>query len=103
VRLREQAEKYLGTNISKREWDSAKARAERKLRTIISREGDAGGCRRDPRYLAQLIAEAVRESRFSGYTFSLMEMITALETKEKPAAKATSNSITSVSIVADCI
>jgi len=100
VGLKEMSERLLGTSIPPREWDEAKTRAERKLQRIISREGDANGCRREPGYLAQLIAEAIRERRFSRFTYELME---TLEAKEKPAARAASNSITSVSIVAEYI
>jgi len=103
VGLKELAEKYFGASIPPTEWDEAKAAAERKLDWIISREGDADGDRREPWYLAQLIAEAVRASRFSRFTYELMDMMATLEAKEKPAAKATSNSITSASIVAELI
>lgn len=72
--MRQQAEQYLGTQIEPSEWDKAKESAERKLGRIISREGDAGGARREPWYLAQLIAESVRSSRMTSFTFSLMEL-----------------------------
>lgn len=70
--LRQQAERYLGTEIEPQEWDKAKAYAERKLKGIIQREGDAGGARRELWYLAQLIAETVRSDRFSQFTIDLM-------------------------------
>ena len=63
-RLQQQAEQYLGTAIDPLEWDGAKAYAERKLKRIIDREGDADGARREPWYLAQLIAETVRGQPF---------------------------------------
>lgn len=69
--LKQQAEGYLGTSIQDCEWDKNREQAERKLGWIISREGDADGTRREPWYLAQLIAEAVRVSRFSQFTFEL--------------------------------
>lgn len=72
--LQQQAESYLGTAIELNEWDKAKTYAERKLNGIIEREGDGGGERRKPYYLAQLIAETVRSSRFSQFTFDLMEL-----------------------------
>lgn len=67
VALRQQAERYLGTAIMPQEWSEAKAYAEHKLDCIIEREGDADGARREGWYLAQLIAESVRGSRFSLY------------------------------------
>lgn len=66
--MQQQAEQYLGTAIDPLEWDDAKAYAEHKLKRIIEREGDAGGARREPWYLAQLIAEIVRGNRFSSLT-----------------------------------
>ena len=41
--LQQQAEHYLGGKIEPSEWDNAKAYAERKLKNIIDREGDADG------------------------------------------------------------
>ena len=61
--------------IEPSEWDEAKAYAERKLKGIIEREGDVDGARRQPWYLAQLIAETVRGSRFSKFTLDLMEIL----------------------------
>ena len=66
--LQQQAEQYLGSQITPSEWDGARADAEHKLERIIEREGDADGARREPWYLAQLIAETVRSNRFSGLT-----------------------------------
>ena len=66
--MQQQAEQYLGTAIDPLEWDDARAYAEHKLKKIIEREGDADGARREPWYLAQLIAETVRSNRFSGLT-----------------------------------
>ena len=63
--LRREAERYLGTEIRLSEWDKAMAYAERKLKWMIAREGDAGGERRESWYLAQLVAETVRGSRIS--------------------------------------
>ena len=72
--LQQQAETYLGTAIEPSEWDEAKAYAERKLKIIIEREGDGNGMRREPWYLAQLIAETVSSNRFSQFTLDLMEL-----------------------------
>lgn len=73
--LHQQAEHYLGTEIEPQEWDKAKTNAERKLNRIIEREGDENGMRREPWYLAQLIAEAVKSDRFSTFTIQLAELI----------------------------
>lgn len=72
--LRQQAEYFLGTKIQPSEWDKAADQAERKLERIIEREGDCGGKRRKPEYLAQLIAEAVKSSCFSRFTLNLMAL-----------------------------
>lgn len=72
--LQQQAEKYLGAVIKPCEYGEAKASAERKLKRIIEREGDAGGARREPWYLAQLIAEAVKSSRLTEITQKLWEL-----------------------------
>lgn len=72
--LQQQAEQYLGAAIEPSEWDEAKAYAEHKLKGIIEREGDADGARREPWYLAQLIAETVKGSRFSRITYELWEL-----------------------------
>lgn len=72
--MQQQAECYLGAAIEPQEWGKAKAFAERKLNGIIEREGDCGGERREPYYLAQLIAETVRSDRFSQFTLDLIEL-----------------------------
>ena len=77
--LRQQAERYLCTEIEPSEWDKAKAYAEQKLKGIIEREGDGDGARRQPWYLAQLIAETVRGSRFSKFTLDLMEIFSSTD------------------------
>ena len=69
--LRQQAECFLGAEIPSPEWDKATVQAERKLKRIIAREGDADGKRREPWYLAQLIAETVKGSCFSRLTFEI--------------------------------
>jgi len=71
--LRTLAESYMGTAIQECEWIGAVGRAVTKLEWIISREGDAGGERRKPYYIAQLIAEAVRAERFRIYLESRYE------------------------------
>lgn len=89
MELRTLTEKYLGASILPGEWDKAKEDAERKLRWIIGREGDADGARREPWYMAQLIAEAVRASRLTRFTFEVCETIrlaAAMGAKEKPTA-----------------
>lgn len=90
--LQQQAEAYLGTAIEPCEWDKARAYAERKLAGIIEREGDADGARREPWYLAQLIAESVKGSRFSQFTRDLWELNQYIEQmgikKDGPRQKA---------------
>lgn len=72
--MRKYAEAELGTAIEPQEWDEAKANAERKLRGIIEREGDADGSRRELWYLAQLTAEAVRSIRLTAFTAGLIAL-----------------------------
>lgn len=90
--LLRQAESYLGTAIKPSELETAKAYAERKLALVIDREGDAGGARREPWYLAQLIAETVRGSRLSQYLNEINELreLQAQGTKKRqPVSKNT--------------
>lgn len=91
MELRAQAEKQLGAIILPEEWDKAKESAERKLNHIISLFGDEGGARREPWYLAQLIAEAVQANRLTRYCimrYEIMKQIEEMdiEAKEKPTA-----------------
>ena len=58
--VRQLAEQYVGAEIPPFMWDVVLDRAKRKLSDIIQRFGDEDGERRQPYYLAQLIAEAVR-------------------------------------------
>lgn len=74
--LRQLSEKYLGTQIEPVEWEDAKTCAEYKLKTIIEREGDADGKRREQWYLARIIAETVRSNRFAGLS-KLMNCVNA--------------------------
>jgi len=69
-----QAEQSLGAEIAPLEWHKARASAQRKLDDLIKRFGDDGGTMREPWYLAQLIAEAVRSDRLSRYCHRLMEL-----------------------------
>lgn len=72
--LKQEAESCLGAEITSSEWAKAKEYAERKLKSIIERFGDEGGARREPLYLAQLIAEAVSQNRFSQFTLELARL-----------------------------
>lgn len=63
--LKALAEIELGDSISDHEMKKAEQYARRKLDWIINREGDAQGKRRQPWYLAMLIAETVSQDRFS--------------------------------------
>lgn len=99
--LQQQAEQYLGTAIDPLEWDGAKAYAEHKLKRIIDREGDADGARREPWYLAQLIAETVRGNRFSRLTKLVYELTEQFGVKkEQPTSENVSRPKTDTPIVA---
>ena len=94
-------EQYLGTAIDPLEWDGAKAYAEHKLKRIIDREGDADGARREPWYLAQLIAETVRGNRFSRLTKLVYELTEQFGVKkEQPTSENVSRPKTDTPIVA---
>ncbi len=85
--LRRQVESYLGSSIAPSELEEAKAYAERKLASIIDREGDADGARRQPDYLAQLIAETVRSNRLSRCLYNIMELQAQGTKKDSPCPK----------------
>lgn len=51
---------YLGVEVPKELCEAYHETALRKWKWIVDREGDAGGERLQPYYLAQLIAEAIR-------------------------------------------
>ena len=72
--LRSLTERYLGDPVSTPEYKAAKEAAERKLAGIIERFGDENGARREPWYLAQLIAEAVKSNRLTRFTCELAEL-----------------------------
>lgn len=50
------------------EVETAITRAEEKLKSIIAREGDSNGARREAWYFEELVKESPRESRASQYT-----------------------------------
>ena len=52
----------------------AQEAAEKKLRNIIARYGDAGGERRKPYYLAQLIEEAKTAISWTLISLALMDL-----------------------------
>lgn len=67
-------EEYLGSTVSTHEYKAARKQAENKLAGIIERFGDENGARREPWYLAQLIAEAVKSNRLTRFTCELAEL-----------------------------
>ena len=58
--IKAMASKYLGMEIPEDVFQPGLESAQRKLETIIAREGDADGERRKDYYIAQLVAEAIR-------------------------------------------
>lgn len=84
--LKNLAEYYLGSRIEPSEWAEAKAKAEKKLENIISRVGDAGGKRREPFYLAQLIAEAVVAIQFTSFSNDVLDILSDTGEKEGRSA-----------------
>lgn len=69
--LQSLTEEELGVKLGSHEYRKAKEQAERKLTGIIDRYGDENGARREPWYLAQLIAEAVRSQALTKFTLEL--------------------------------
>lgn len=90
ITLKELAQGYTSIEIPDDEYAQAERQARKKLARIIEREGDFGGARLQPRYLAQLIAEAIRENRFARFTVELYKIQKEIE--EKPTAETVSQS-----------
>lgn len=65
--LQRLVEKYVGFKFDEYEAELAEHKAIDKLNYIINRFGDANGERTQDYYLAQLIAEQIKQSRFSEY------------------------------------
>ncbi len=59
----ELVEKYVGFEFDDFEFELAEPKARRKLENIIKREGDSNGERLKGYYLAQLIAEQIKQTR----------------------------------------
>lgn len=90
ISIRELVKGFTNIEISENEYAQAEKRAKNKLARIIERNGDLNGVRLQPWYLAQLIAEAVRENRLARFTVELYKI--QKEIKEKPTAEAVSQS-----------
>lgn len=68
--IRDKAADFLGRRPTDEEMEKALPRAERKLRWILDREGDAEGMRLQPWYLGKLLEEAITEEEFSRFTMA---------------------------------
>jgi hypothetical protein len=66
--VKDEAENYLGRQITTPQWEKALMQATRKLAFIIEREGDSNGERTKPYYLGKLVEEAISAEEFSRYT-----------------------------------
>jgi len=75
--IRDEATSFLGRRPTDTEMAMALPRAKRKLKMIISRDGDANGMRRQPWYLGKLVEEAISEEEFSQYTMAICQGNTA--------------------------
>ncbi|MBQ2634026.1 MAG: hypothetical protein IJF88_05560 [Oscillospiraceae bacterium] len=64
-RVREEVSCIMGRDVSDHTWVEMYARAQKKLRCIITRYGDANGARRTIGYLAQLTVEAIQDQDFT--------------------------------------
>lgn len=67
--LKDLVTERMGKEISQKEVDTYLPEAEKKLASIISREGDADGIRRKPGYLAMLLVEIISLNRFTDCWF----------------------------------
>ena len=85
--LKQIAELHLSDFISSDEYRDGLAEAQKKLARIIERYGDADGARKDPEYLAILIAEAVTAKRFTEYCVTMNEKRTMEKKKKRPQPK----------------
>lgn len=85
--LRELVESHLGTSVRRWELEEARAYAEHKLALIIEREGDMDGARREPDYLAQLIAETVGANRLSQLFREINEITELCKREEEMGTK----------------
>lgn len=63
--LRKEIEDRLGFEVGDMQLKKSMCHAEKKLYSMILRYGDAGGRRREPDYLAQLVYEDIRADVFS--------------------------------------
>lgn len=72
---RKLVEQRLGFEITDGQYEEALEKAGKKLHAIIQRFDDAGGVRRTPAYLAELVAEAIRSELLMKYTaeFALLQ------------------------------
>lgn len=89
--VRAEASQYLGREVADDEWKWALPRAARKLKYIIAREGDSGGERRRPYYLAKLVEEAIGAQHFTQYCEDIREINMA---KRKTASEESGHSTT---------
>ena len=81
--IRDEAARFLGRRPTDEEMERALPRAERKLRWILDREGDAEGMRLQPWYLGKLVEEAIAAEEFSQYT---MARCLEIETRRQATA-----------------
>lgn len=73
--VRDEACGFCGREITDAEWDEALPEAQRKLKWIINREGDADGERLKPYYLGKLIEEYLTQKALSQYCENMSRMI----------------------------
>lgn len=68
-------------------FEEVKAYAERKLALIIKRDGDAGGARREPWYLEQIIAETVQANALASTLNQLADIQWAKKDSPRQSAR----------------
>lgn len=83
--LKTDVEERLGFKIEDRQFQKSLHNARKKLCSIISRYGDADGCRREPEYLQELVCEDIKACALAEVTMLMAVNMRNME-KERPAA-----------------
>lgn len=100
-KLKRDIENQLGFEVGERQFQKSLHNARKKLFSIISRYGDAGGRRREPEYLQELICEDIKACVLAEATMLMAVNMRNME-KERSAKNQnaqTDNLIVNVSAV----
>lgn len=84
-KMKRSVEEQLGFEVGERQFQKSLHNARKKLCSIITRYGDADGCRREPEYLQELICEDIKASVLAEATMLMAVNMRNME-KERLAA-----------------